>query len=30
MPAELIEKGGASIVLASDKIAAQINTWAWR
>ncbi len=30
MPAELIERGGASIVLASDKIAAQINIWAGR
>ena len=30
MPAELIERGGASIVLPSDKIAAQINLWAGR
>jgi two-component system chemotaxis response regulator CheB len=30
MPAELIERGGASIVLASDKIAAQVNLWAGR
>jgi two-component system chemotaxis response regulator CheB len=30
MPAELIKKGGASIVLPSDKIAAQINTWVRR
>ena len=30
MPAELIKKGGASIVLAADKIAAQINAWAYR
>lgn len=30
MPAELIERGGASIVLPSDKIAAQINLWVGR
>jgi two-component system chemotaxis response regulator CheB len=30
MPAELIERGGASLVLGSDKIAAQINIWAGR
>ena len=30
MPAELIERGGATVVLASDKIAAQINTWVLR
>lgn len=30
MPAELIERGGASIVLAADKIAAQIGLWAGR
>lgn len=30
MPAELIEKGGASIVLAADKIAAQVALWAGR
>ncbi|AGX87283.1 chemotaxis-specific protein-glutamate methyltransferase CheB [Candidatus Symbiobacter mobilis] len=30
MPAELIERGGASVVLDSDKIAAQINVWAGR
>ena len=27
MPAELIKRGGANVVLPSDKIAAQINTW---
>lgn len=30
MPAELIERGGASMVLPSEKIAAQINVWAGR
>ena len=30
MPAELIERGGASIVLAADKIAAQVALWAGR
>jgi two-component system, chemotaxis family, protein-glutamate methylesterase/glutaminase len=30
MPAELIERGGASIVLPSEKIAGQINIWAGR
>jgi two-component system chemotaxis response regulator CheB len=30
MPAELIERGGASMVLPSEKIAAQINIWAGR
>jgi two-component system, chemotaxis family, protein-glutamate methylesterase/glutaminase len=30
MPAELIERGGANVVLHSEKIAAQINTWAGR
>jgi len=30
MPAELIERGGASLVLPSEKIAAQINVWAGR
>jgi two-component system chemotaxis response regulator CheB len=30
MPAELIERGGASVVLPSEKIAAQINLWAGR
>ncbi len=30
MPAELIERGGASLVLPSEKIAAQINIWAGR
>jgi two-component system chemotaxis response regulator CheB len=28
MPAELIKRGGASIVLPADKVAAQINSWA--
>jgi two-component system chemotaxis response regulator CheB len=30
MPAELIERGGATMVLPSDRIAAQINLWATR
>jgi len=30
MPAELIERSGASVVLHSEKIAAQINAWAGR
>jgi two-component system chemotaxis response regulator CheB len=30
MPAELIERGGASLVLHAEKIAAQINVWAGR
>lgn len=30
MPAELIDRGGASVVLHSEKIAAQINLWAGR
>lgn len=30
MPAELIERGGASIVLPAQQIAAQINVWAGR
>lgn len=30
MPAELIERGGASVVLPSEKVAAQINAWAGR
>lgn len=30
MPAELIERGGASLVLPAEKIAAQINVWAGR
>lgn len=30
MPAELIDRGGASVVLHSEKIAAQINVWAGR
>ncbi|MBK1647581.1 chemotaxis-specific protein-glutamate methyltransferase CheB [Rhabdochromatium marinum] len=30
MPAELIARGGASLVLHAEKIAAQVNTWAGR
>src|SRR5580658_869253 len=30
MPSELINKGGASMVLGADKIAAQLNLWAGR
>ncbi|HIJ94375.1 MAG TPA: chemotaxis response regulator protein-glutamate methylesterase [Desulfuromonadales bacterium] len=30
MPAELIERGGASLVLPSHKIAAQLNSWVGR
>jgi two-component system chemotaxis response regulator CheB len=30
MPAELIERGGASLVLPLDKIATQLNVWAGR
>jgi two-component system chemotaxis response regulator CheB len=30
MPCELIEKGGASVVLPAEKIGAQINAWAGR
>lgn len=30
MPKELIDKGGASLVLAAQKIAGQLNTWAGR
>ena len=30
MPAELIERGGAGVVLPSDRIAGQINIWATR
>jgi two-component system chemotaxis response regulator CheB len=30
MPAELIARGGASIVLPMDKIALQMNQWAGR
>ena len=30
MPAELISRGGASMVLAAEKIAGQINIWAGR
>jgi hypothetical protein len=30
MPAELVRKGGASLVLAVEKIAPQLNAWAAR
>jgi two-component system chemotaxis response regulator CheB len=30
MPAELIKRGGASVVLTADKIARQLNAWAGR
>jgi two-component system chemotaxis response regulator CheB len=30
MPAELVRKGGASMVLAAERIAAQLSTWAGR
>jgi two-component system chemotaxis response regulator CheB len=30
MPAELVKKGGASIILAAEKIAAQLTKWAGR
>jgi two-component system chemotaxis response regulator CheB len=30
MPAELIERGGASVVLHAEKIASQLNVWAGR
>jgi two-component system chemotaxis response regulator CheB len=30
MPAELVRKGGAGLVLAAEKIAAQLSTWASR
>ncbi len=30
MPSELIDRGGASVVLPADKIAAQLNAWAGR
>jgi two-component system chemotaxis response regulator CheB len=30
MPAELVAKGGASLVLAVEKVAAQLSTWAGR
>ena len=29
MPAELISRGGASLVLTSDKVAGQLMTWAY-
>jgi chemotaxis response regulator CheB len=30
MPAELIERAGATLVLPLDKVATQINAWASR
>jgi two-component system chemotaxis response regulator CheB len=30
MPAELVAKGGASLVLAVEKVASQLSTWAGR
>jgi two-component system chemotaxis response regulator CheB len=30
MPAELVEKGGASLVLAVERVASQLSTWAGR
>ena len=30
MPAELVAKGGASLILAAEKVAAQLSTWASR
>ena len=30
MPAELVNKGGASVVLAAEKVAAQLTTWVGR
>lgn len=30
MPAELVRKGGATVVLATERIAAQLSTWAGR
>jgi two-component system chemotaxis response regulator CheB len=30
MPAELVAKGGASLILAAEKVAAQLSTWAVR
>jgi len=30
MPAELVRKGGASLVLAVERIPAQLSTWAGR
>ncbi|HZL49965.1 MAG TPA: chemotaxis-specific protein-glutamate methyltransferase CheB [Terracidiphilus sp.] len=30
MPAELVRKGGASLILAAEQIAAQLSTWAGR
>jgi two-component system chemotaxis response regulator CheB len=30
MPAELVNKGGASVVLAAEKVAAQLTVWVGR
>jgi two-component system chemotaxis response regulator CheB len=30
MPAELVRKGGASLILSAEKVAAQLNAWAGR
>jgi two-component system chemotaxis response regulator CheB len=30
MPAELVRKGGAGLILAAEKIASQLNAWAAR
>jgi two-component system chemotaxis response regulator CheB len=30
MPAELVNKGGASVVLAAEKVAAQLTAWVGR
>jgi len=30
MPAELIDRGGATLVLPAEKVAAQLNVWAGR
>jgi hypothetical protein len=30
MPAELVRKGGAGLVMAAEKIAAQLSAWAGR
>ena len=30
MPAELVSKGGASLILAAEEVAAQVSSWAGR
>jgi two-component system chemotaxis response regulator CheB len=30
MPAELVNKGGASLVMAAEEVAAQVSSWAGR